>query len=149
MNKESALKIVSLLSLVVAVLGIVYLLSQKKIVSQNIFGMSVQVLMFCMMIWARITFGVRSFHAAANTTAGGLVTNGPYKFFRHPIYTAIIYFIWAGVASYNGINVYAVAIIITLALVIRMFVEEKFLFNAYPNYKEYADKTVRLIPFIF
>jgi hypothetical protein len=41
-----------------------------------------------------LTFGARSFHAGANPTDGGVVTAGPYRFFRHPIYAAILYFLW-------------------------------------------------------
>jgi protein-S-isoprenylcysteine O-methyltransferase Ste14 len=51
---------------------------------------------------ARVTFGRRSFHAAANPTAGGLVTTGPYRLIRHPIYTAACLFV--GVQSlYTGL----------------------------------------------
>ena len=32
-----------------------------------------------LMLWARYTFGMRSFHGTANPTSGGLVTNGPYR----------------------------------------------------------------------
>ena len=149
MNKETSFKIISLLGLAVAVGGLLFLVYRKTIVSTNIIGTSIQVAMFCLMIWARLTFGVRSFHAAANTTHGSLVTSGPYKFFRHPIYAAIIYFIWAGAASYPGIQVFSAAIIISLALIVRMLIEEKFLFIVYPEYKSYSEKTMRLIPFIF
>src|SRR6187399_2098428 len=59
----------------------------------------VQVLAVILVIWARVTFGMRSLHFAANPTDGGLVTSGPYRFVRHPIYAAILFFVWAGVAS--------------------------------------------------
>src|SRR5512140_2240697 len=61
--------------------------------------MLVQVLAVILVIWARLTFGMRSFHFAANPTDGGLVTSGPYRFVRHPIYAAILFFVWAGIAS--------------------------------------------------
>ena len=51
------------------------------------------------MLWARLTFGWRSFHAGARPTEGGIVTRGPYHWVRHPIYLAILLFTWAGVAS--------------------------------------------------
>ena len=55
-----------------------------------------QVCAVLLMIAARLTFGRRSFHAAANPTAGGVVSTGPYAYVRHPIYAAAIYFTWAG-----------------------------------------------------
>jgi len=33
-------------------------------------GIALQVLAALLMVWARLTFGLRSFHAAANPTAG-------------------------------------------------------------------------------
>ena len=62
----------------------------------------VQVAAVLLMVWARMTFGRRSFHAAANPTAGGLVTWGPYRYWRHPIYSAILLFLWSGVLSHGA-----------------------------------------------
>ena len=42
-------------------------------------GIAVQVAAVLLMLWARVTFGLRSFHAAANPTEGGIVTSGPYR----------------------------------------------------------------------
>ena len=52
----------------------------------------VQVLTVILVVWARLTFGMWSLHYAANPTDGGLVTSGPYRFVRHPIYAAILSF---------------------------------------------------------
>ena len=35
----------------------------------------------------------------ANPTAGGVITTGPYRFIRHPIYAAILCLLWAAVLS--------------------------------------------------
>src|SRR5579862_6825169 len=61
---------------------------------------AIQVIAALLMAWARLTFGIRSFHGTANPTAGGLVTTGPYKYIRHPIYAAILYFLWAGISAH-------------------------------------------------
>ena len=84
------------------------------------------------MIWARFTFGLRSFHATANTTKGKLVTTGPYHWLRHPIYASIIYFVWASVISYPFIDTVAAVILITGGLFLRIILEEKSLKLTYP-----------------
>jgi len=149
MNQNTISKIGSVVVFLLAVLGLMFLIFKKYILSDNPVGIVIQVLAVGLMIWARITFGVRSFHAVANTTKGGLVTHGPYRWWRHPIYAAIIYFVWAGVCSYLVIDAIAAAVLISMSLFIRMLIEEKFLRATYPEYNEYSKRAKRLIPFLF
>lgn len=115
----------------------------------NISAIVVQFLAALLMIWARITFGRRSFHAAANPTDGELVTNGPYHHVRNPIYASILLFIWAGVFSHLNLLSLGLGILASLAILLRIFSEEHFLKQKYPEYEDYASKTMRLIPFIW
>lgn len=94
------LKLSSLIAFGVAIIGLVFLIYHQYIISDNPVVIIIQVCSFGLMIWARITFGARSFHATANTTKGKLVTNGPYKYFRHPIYAAVIYFFSASLIAF-------------------------------------------------
>ncbi len=139
----------SLVGLGVAMVGAVFLAMTDNLISSSPFGMVVQVLALGLMVWARATFGKRSFHAAADPTEGGLVTTGPYRFLRHPIYAAATYFIWAGVLSYRSTEAIAVAVLISLGLLLRMIAEEKLLIAAYPEYVEYSTRAKRVIPFLF
>lgn len=144
------LKYASLFGLLCAVVAMIMLLSLNKLFAVEPIGITVQVLAAGLMLWARITFGRRSFHAAANPTAGGLVTSGPYKYWRHPIYAAIIYFAWTGAISNSIAAITAIlATVITLGLFVRMIAEEKLVAEQYPEYEAYAAKTKRIIPFIF
>jgi protein-S-isoprenylcysteine O-methyltransferase Ste14 len=93
-------KISSLIALIVAIAGLYILIRNHLLLSWHPLTIAIQVFAVALMIWARITFGIRSFHGTANTTEGKLVTNGPYKYWRHPIYASIIYFIWASVIAY-------------------------------------------------
>ena len=93
--KISLSKIGSFLGYGIAVTGLVYLIFNNYIISKNPLTIIIQLFSFCLMIWARITFKSRSFHLTADPTKGGLVTNGPYRWLRHPIYAAVIYFSWA------------------------------------------------------
>jgi protein-S-isoprenylcysteine O-methyltransferase Ste14 len=99
--------------------------------------------------WARLTFGLRSFHAAANPTAGGLVTRGPYRYLRHPIYAAVLYFLWAGIAAHPSRTYILVALLASALLGVRMFAEERLLLEEYPEYADYAGRTRRVLPFLF
>ena len=108
-----------------------------------------QVLAAALMLWARLSFGLRSFHAAANPTEGHLVTAGPYRFIRHPIYSAILTFIWAGAISHSMPLNIALALVASLSTLVRMLSEEQLLRARYPEYAAYAARTKRLIPFVF
>ena len=55
-----------------------------------------QVAGMLVVVWARVTFGTRSFHVGATATRGGLVTTGPYRYVRHPIYAGV-FVVLAGV----------------------------------------------------
>ena len=100
------------------------------------------------MFWARLTFGMRSFHMAANPSEGSLVTSGPYRLIRHPIYAAIWLFTWAGVAAHISPTTVALALVIGITLAARIACEEFFLRIQFPGYPQYAAHTSRLIPFL-
>jgi len=142
-------KTASLVALVVLIACIWWLFFSKSIFGTSAITIAIQVLAISLMIWARVTFGMRSFHAAASPTAGGLVKSGPYRFIRHPIYAAILYFLWAGIAAHlSGVSV-GVGLLASAMTVLRMLAEEKLLVRTYPEYEEYARTTKRLIPFLF
>lgn len=125
------------------------LFSMHHLFAQRPYLIAVQAAAVLLMIWARTTFGLRSFHAAASTSPGGLVTTGPYRYWRHPIYASIIYFVWAGQVRAPGAVPLALAATVTLGLFVRMLLEERFLVQAHPEYRQYAKNAKRLIPFVY
>ena len=109
---------------------------------------AVQVGAVLLMIAARLTFGLRSFHATASPTAGGVVSSGPYAFWRHPIYSAVIYFLWAGALDALALPGMLWALVGTAGAVVRMLLEERMLVARYPEYRAYMTRTRRVIPFV-
>jgi len=140
--------ILSIVGFAVAVFGLVWLIMIRHLFASHPVLIGVQVAAVVLMLWARKTFGLRSFHASASTSEGGLVTTGPYRYWRHPIYASIIYFVWAGQVDAPAALPIALAAVVTLGLVTRMLLEERFLREAYPEYVEYARRAKRLIPFV-
>jgi protein-S-isoprenylcysteine O-methyltransferase Ste14 len=145
-HNVTRLSLVGLLVMGGALLG---LLRIDSLLASSPAGISVQVAAVCLMIWARATFGRRSFHGAANPTPGGLVTHGPYRFIRHPIYTAACLFGWAGVASHWSLPAAGLGILLLVGALIRMLCEEKMVTETYPEYAEYVRTTKRMVPFVF
>jgi protein-S-isoprenylcysteine O-methyltransferase Ste14 len=142
------MKRLSIIAFVISVLALLTLIARGSLFAQGWLPIAIQIGAVCLMIWARLTFGLRSFHAAANPTSGGLITRGPYRFVRHPIYAAIIYFVWAGVLSHLSLINVCLGIIVTAGLAIRIRSEEHLLLGMYPEYADYAARTKRIIPFV-
>jgi len=140
------LSLAALLLMVVAVLG---LLATNSLLARTPPGIAVQVAAFLLMVWARLTFGRRSFHASADPTPGGLVTTGPYRFIRHPIYTAACVFIWAGVLSNWSVLAASLGVLLLVGAIVRMLCEERLVVAAYPEYRDYARTTKRMVPYVF
>ena len=131
--------------LVLAMVGLFY--------THSLFGhgpvsIALQAVAVLLMIWARVTFGLRSFHFEANPTEGGLVTTGPYRLMRHPIYAAVLLFLWTGVAANASPLGVALGLAATAMLALRILFEERLVRRRYPEYDDYARRTKRVIPFI-
>lgn len=142
------LKRVSLVATSVLVVAVVSILLRRSLFAHKPIEIALQVVAGALMLWARVTFGGRSFHAGANPTEGGLVMTGPYRLIRHPIYTAILLFMWAGVASQGAIVDVLLGIVATAAVAVRIGAEEALVVETYPQYTEYARHTKRIIPFV-
>lgn len=128
-------------------MGLLYI--RGSLLSASWIVIAVQALAVALMIWARITFGFRSFHATAEPTEGRLVTEGPYRFVRNPIYAAVLMFAWAGIFAHPSWESFLLGMAIAVGTGLRLFSEEAMLRERYPEYAAYANKTRRIIPYIF
>ncbi len=141
--------IASLFGLVMMVVGLVGLILRQQVLSSSVPVILLQVSAIALMLWARLTFGLRSFHATASPTEGGVITTGPYRWLRHPIYTAVCLFGWACWVGHRSWFSAGMAGVLTAGAIVRMLAEESVLVVRYPEYVEYARKTKRMIPYVF
>jgi protein-S-isoprenylcysteine O-methyltransferase Ste14 len=141
-----------MVAVIILVIAIAALYMRHELLAQHRPGMALQIAAVALMVWARITFGRRSFHAAANPTAGGLVTWGAYRYWRHPIYAAVLLFVWVGVHSQHSppsVMAILLAVVATLMTAVRIHSEETLLRATFPEYANYSARTKRIIPFVF
>ena len=141
--------LVSLLGYLLMVAGILGLIVHRDLLSPAPAVILLQAGAVCLMLWARWTFGRRSFHATATPTQGGLVTTGPYRWIRHPIYAAVCLFATACVLGHPSLFSLGVAGIAAIGSAMRILAEEALLRKRYPEYEEYAHKTRRVLPYLF
>jgi len=139
---------VSILATVVLMAAAAALVFRGGILGTGPVSISLQLLGLALMLWARLTFGLRSLHYAADPTQGRLVTRGPYRYVRNPIYSAAWLIIWTGVAVHWSPMNAALAAVVAVMLLVRIACEEQLLRAAYPEYAEYSRKTARLVPFV-
>jgi len=142
------MKAISIIGFVVMVVALALLIRMSGLFGDNVVALAIQVAAVGLMIWARVVFGRRSFHAAGNPTEGELVTSGPYRYIRHPIYAAVLYFTWAGVLTHLSPETVACGVLEIVGVAMRVYVEERYLRQRYPEYEEYANRTKRIIPFV-
>lgn len=146
MNHLTRVSMVAFATMVAGIIGMFY---AKALFHPTPIAVVPQMAAAALMVWARITFGSRSFHAAASPTAGGIVRTGPYRFIRHPIYTAGILFVVPAAILSGTLAAYAFASLVIAGAVLRMLCEEAMLVRQYPEYADYMRTTSRSIPGIF
>lgn len=78
-----------------------------------------------------------------------LITSGPYRFIRHPMYTAVLTLCLAAV--YNRLNPVTVLLWVELLIVlmIKLRYEERQLVQKFKPYKQYMHRTKRLLPLVW
>ena len=103
----------------------------------------------CGMVWAIYSLTYLGKRFSIVPEARGLMTTGPYRFVRHPMYVGEIV-AGAGLILPTLFTLHILLFALFLgAQVARTYFEERILRRAYPQYEAYAAHTRRLIPFVF
>ncbi len=81
--------------------------------------------------------------------SGRLVTGGPYRYMRNPMYSAVLLFAAAEVVAYADMWKIACWLLLALVLLAKVMLEERALRALFPGYAAYAKRVRRFIPGVF
>lgn len=99
-------------------------------------------------IWARTVLGKNWGMPMTVKEKPELVTNGPYRYVRHPIYTGVLVAV-LGSALISGIMWFIPLVLYCIYFIYSARVEETNLMKEFPlEYPEYKKRTKLLIPYV-
>jgi protein-S-isoprenylcysteine O-methyltransferase Ste14 len=112
-------------------------------------GLAIFLLGLALAVWARVYLGRNWGMPMSEKVDPELVTTGPYRTTRHPIYSGII-LAMAGTAV--AVSVYWLIAVVLLGayFVYSAVMEERYMAGLFPDaYPRYKQSTKMLVPFIF
>ena len=78
-----------------------------------------------------------------------LITNGPYRYVRHPMYVSLA-LMMVGIAGYNqGLRNALAALLVIAVVIAKAAVEERLLNVRFEEYEGYCRRTRRFIPYLY
>jgi len=112
--------------------------------------LAVELLGLALGIWAVFTIGIGNFNVTPDPLKSShLVTRGPYRFIRHPMYLALLLVTLPLVATKFSVLRLAIWLVLFIDLVIKLNYEESILTSRLEGYRDYKQQSYRLIPFIY
>jgi protein-S-isoprenylcysteine O-methyltransferase Ste14 len=112
-------------------------------------GLAMFVLGLALAVWARVHLGHNWGTPMSEKDDPELVTTGPYRWIRNPIYSGIIL---AMIGTAVAISVYWLAVVALAGgyFVYSAFVEQRYMASRFPDtYPAYQRSTKMLVPFVF
>jgi len=134
-----------------AALGILIIRAAQKDVQQPVpawawlaFGLSALV-----GVWALLTNRPGNFNIHPTPRANGkLVAHGPYRWIRHPMYTAVMLFGLACVLTHTDVLAWLLWGVLCLVLLAKATLEERWMAALHPSYAQYQARTRWFIPYL-
>lgn len=108
------------------------------------------ILGFLLGLWAVWTIKLDNLNVSPGIKQNGrLVRHGPYKYIRHPMYSALLLVTLVLVLNDFSLMRFSVWGILLIDILFKLSYEEKLLTLHFKEYSDYKARTKLIIPFIF
>jgi protein-S-isoprenylcysteine O-methyltransferase Ste14 len=142
------LKLVAYLAPVVTLAAIIALGLTGSFFTTSPILLLLYIVAIAISVWARRAFPSGTFRAGPPPAGQAVIRRGPYRFVRHPMYSAALLVVWTAVAAHLTLWTVILGVVVTGAVVGRVIWEEKLLRATFPDYADYARSAPALIPYV-
>ena len=112
-------------------------------------GIAIAILGLIIAVWARVMLSNNWSGAVVLKENHTLITTGPYRYVRHPIYTGLLVMMLGTVFISGRVDAVCAILIFFAAHIRKMRQEEVLMQNNFPGYADYKKHTKALFPLIF
>ena len=126
-----------------------YIMISGPLFPENPILLAIQMAGVFLGLWAVYVMKFGKFHILPKIVKGSpLVTSGPYRCIRHPMYTSIILFIIPLLANHPDPIRIGLGFLLVVNLFFKLSFEEKLLLREFRQYKTYQNHSYKLLPYI-
>lgn len=129
---------------------ILFLLVKIPALQSDLWALIVSFIGLALGFWAVVTMKLDNLNVMPDVKQDArLVTTGPYKVIRHPMYSAVLLTFLPFVLDRPSLFLSIIFMVLLTTLLIKLNYEETLLKTHFKEYEEYSKHSWRLIPYIY